>query len=101
MVRKGQVIGRVVDIAPSASPEGAAYMAHRRRRLSLGAQADAELGRVRYLHANGVYAQARLGDPGQAPTCSRAQVSAARARRSAVGAVAGQGADGRPLNGRC
>ncbi len=58
MVRKGQVIGRVVD--SRLGYEGAAYGAQAAAAQAQAAQADAELERVRYLHANGVYAQARL-----------------------------------------
>jgi RND family efflux transporter MFP subunit len=89
MVRKGQVIGRVVD--SRLGYEGAAYGAQAAAAQAQAAQADAELERVRYLHANGVYAQARL---------DQAQVSAARAQQSAVGAVAGQGAVVAPSAGR-
>jgi RND family efflux transporter MFP subunit len=98
MVRKGQVIGRVVD--SRLGYEGAAYGAQAAAAQAQAAQADAELERVRYLHANGVYAQARLDQAEAQARAARAQVSAARAQQSAVGAVAGQGAVVAPSAGR-
>lgn len=98
MVRKGQVIGRVVD--SRLGYEGAAYGAQAAAAQAQVAQAEAELARVRYLHANGVYAQARLDQAEAAARAARAQVSAARAQQSAVGAVAGQGAVVAPSAGR-
>jgi len=90
MVRKGQVIGRIVD--SRLGYEGAAYGAQAAAAQAQAAQAEAELARVKYLHANGVYAQARLDQAEAGARAARAQVNAARAQQSAVGAVAGQGA---------
>lgn len=98
MVRKGQIIGRVVD--SRLGFEGAAYGAQAAAAQAQVAQADAELARVRYLHANGVYAQARLDQAEAAARAAHAQVAAARAQQSAVGAVAGQGAVVAPSAGR-
>ena len=98
MVRKGQVIGRVVD--SRLGFEGAAYGAQAAAAQAQVAQAEAELARVQYLHANGVYAQARLDQAEAAARAARAQVTAARAQQSAVGAVAGQGAVIAPSSGR-
>jgi RND family efflux transporter MFP subunit len=98
LVRKGQVIGRVVD--NRLGYEGAAFGAQAAAAQAQAAQAEAELSRVQYLHANGVYAQARLDQAQAAARAARAQVAAARAQQSAVGAVAGQGAIVAPSAGR-
>ncbi|KTE23709.1 RND transporter [Sphingopyxis sp. H067] len=98
LVRKGQVIGRVVD--SRLGYEGAAYGAQAAAAQAQVAQAEAELARVKYLHANGVYTQARLDQAEAAARAARAQVNAAKAQQSAVGAVAGQGAVVAPSAGR-
>ena len=98
LVRKGQVIGRVVD--NRLGYEGAAYGAQAAAAQAQVAQAEAELARVQYLHGHGVYAQARLDQAQAAARAARAQVAAARAQQSAVGAVAGQGAIIAPSAGR-
>lgn len=98
LVRKGQVIGRVVD--SRLGYEGAAHGAQAAAAQAQAAQAEAELARVKYLHANGVYAQARLDQAEAGARAARAQVNAARAQQSAVGAVAGQGAVVAPSTGR-
>ena len=84
MVKKGQVIGRVVDNQLGHQAE--AYKAQ-------AVQAEAELKRVRFLHENGVYADARLEQAEAAAAASRAQYKAASA-------VAGQGAVVAPASGR-
>ena len=71
LVRKGQVIGRVVD--SRLGYEGAAYGAQAAAAQAQVAQAEAELARDKYLHANGVSAQARLD---QAEAAARAAASA-------------------------
>jgi multidrug efflux pump subunit AcrA (membrane-fusion protein) len=86
MVAKGQVIGRIVD-----SQLG--YQAQ-------AAQAQGELSRVRFLYRNGVYAKARLEQAEAAAAAANAQIRAARAQQSAVGAVAGQGVVTAPASGR-
>ena len=98
LVRKGQVIGRIVD--SRLGYESAAYGAQAAAAQAQAAQAEAELARVKYLHANGVYAQARLDEAEGSAGAARAQVKAARAQQSAVGAVAGQGAVVAPSAGR-
>ncbi len=84
MVRKGQVIGRIVD--SQLGYQSAALGAQ-------AAQAQSELARVRFLYENGVYAKARLEQ-------AEAAAAAARAQQAAVGAVAGQGAVVAPTDGR-
>ena len=84
MVRKGQVIGRIVDNQLGFQAE--AYRAQ-------AVQAEAELARIRFLHENGVYADARLEQ-------AQAAASAARAQYNAAAAVSGQGALIAPASGR-
>lgn len=101
VVRKGQVIGRIVD--SQLGYQSRAYGAQAAATQAQADQARAELERVRFLHQNGVYAQARLEQAQAAASAAQAQVRAARAQQAAVGAVAGQGtivapADGRVLN---
>jgi len=84
MVRQGQVIGRIVDSQLGFQAE--AYRAQ-------AVQAQAELKRVRFLHQNGVYADARLEQ-------AQAQAASAQAQYAAASAVAGQGAVVAPASGR-
>ncbi|MES1975264.1 MAG: efflux RND transporter periplasmic adaptor subunit [Pseudomonadota bacterium] len=98
MVRKGQVIGRIVDTR--LAYEGGAYGAQAAAAEAQAVQAQADLGRIRYLYDNGVYAKARLDQAQAGAAAARAQVAAARAQQSAVAAVAGQGAVVAPADGR-
>ncbi|MEG3146516.1 efflux RND transporter periplasmic adaptor subunit [Sphingomonas sp. RT2P30] len=98
MVRKGQVIGRIVDTR--LAYEGGAYGAQAAAAEAQAVQAQADLARIRYLYQNGVYAKARLDQAQAGATAARAQVNAARAQQSAVNAVAGQGAVVAPADGR-
>lgn len=84
MVGKGQVIGRIVDNQLGFQAE--AYRAQ-------AALAQAELERVRFLHRNGVYADAKLEQ-------AQAAATAARAQQGAAAAVVGQGALVAPAAGR-
>jgi RND family efflux transporter MFP subunit len=83
-VRQGQTIGRIVD-------NQLGYQAQAYRAQMVQAQAD--LKRVRFLHKNGVYADARLEQAEAAAAASSAQYAAANA-------VAGQGALVAPASGR-
>lgn len=98
LVRKGQVIGRIVD--SQLGYQSGAYGAQAAAAQAQAAQASAELERVRFLHQNGVYAKARLDQAQAAAAAAQAQVRAARAQQAAVGAVAGQGAVVAPADGR-
>ncbi|MEO0030392.1 MAG: hypothetical protein RIS94_150 [Pseudomonadota bacterium] len=98
MVRKGQVIGRVVD--SQLGYQAGAYGAQAAAAQAQAAQASADLARVKFLHDNGVYAQARLDQAQAAAHAAAAQVRAARAQQAAVGAVAGAGAVVAPATGR-
>jgi RND family efflux transporter MFP subunit len=98
MVAKGQVIGRIVD--SQLSYQAGAYGAQAAAAQAQAAQAQGELSRVRFLYQNGVYAKARLEQAEAAAAAANAQIRAARAQQSAVGAVAGQGVVTAPASGR-
>lgn len=98
VVSKGQVIGRIID--SQLGYQAGAYGAQAAAAQAQAAQAQAELARVKFLYDNGVYAKARLEQAQAAAAAARAQVNAARAQQSAVGAVAGQGAVVAPATGR-
>lgn len=98
MVAKGQVIGRIVD--SQLGYQAAAYGAQVAAAQAQAAQAQSELSRVRFLYQNGVYAKARLEQAEAAAAAANAQIRAAQAQQSAVGAVAGQGAVVAPATGR-
>lgn len=98
MVSKGQVIGRIVDT--QLGYQSGAFGAQAAAAQAQAAQARAELSRVKYLHQQGVYADARLEQAQAAASAAAAQVRAAQAQQAAVGAVAGQGAVVAPATGR-
>ena len=98
MVAKGDVIGRIVD--NQLGYQAGAYGAQAAAAQAQAAQAQGELTRVRFLYQNGVYAKARLEQAEAAAASASAQVRAARAQQSAVGAVAGQGVVTAPASGR-
>jgi len=98
MVSKGQVIGRIVD--SQLGYQSGAYGAQAAAAQAQAGQAQAELARVKFLHQQGVYADARLEQAQAAAAAAGAQVRAARAQQAAVGAVAGQGTVVAPASGR-
>lgn len=98
LVRKGQAIGRIVD--SQLGPQSAAFGAQAAAAQAQAAQAQADLARVRFLYENGVYAKARLDQAQAVAMAANAQIRAARAQQSAVGAVAGQGVVIAPASGR-
>lgn len=98
IVSRGQVIGRIVD--SQLGYQAGAYGAQAAAAQAQAAQAQGELARVRFLHDNGVYAQARLEQAQAAAAAAQAQVRAAQAQQAAVGAVAGQGTVVAPASGR-
>ncbi|AKH42820.1 RND family efflux transporter MFP subunit [Altererythrobacter atlanticus] len=97
-VKKGQVIGRIVD--SQLGYQGSAYGAQAAAAQAQAVAAQAELDRAKYLHDNGVYSKARLEQARAAAEAAQAQVRAAKAQQQAVGAVAGQGAVVAPATGR-
>jgi len=84
LVRKGQVIGRIVDT--QLGYQAAAHQAQ-------ATQAKAELDRTKFLFDNGVYSKARLD-------AAQAAADAAEAQLRAAQAVSGQGAVVAPASGR-
>lgn len=98
LVAKGQVIGRIVD--SQLGYQAGAYGAQAAAAQAQAAQAQGELARVRFLYQNGVYAKARLEQAEAAAAAANAQIRAAQAQQSAVGAVAGQGLVTAPTSGR-
>lgn len=97
-VAAGQRIATVVD---SRLPqETAALAAAAAAAEAQAARAKADLERVRFLHREGVYAQAKLDEALAAAQAAEAQARAARAQEGAVAAVAGQGAVIAPAAGR-
>lgn len=97
-VLKGQAIGRIVD--SQLGYQAGAYGAQAAAAQAAAAQARGDLSRARFLYENGVYAKARLEQAEAAAAAAHAQVRAARAQQSAVGAVAGQGVVTAPATGR-
>lgn len=98
MVRAGQVIGRIVD--NQLGYQAGAFGAQAAAAQAQVTQAEADWKRVKYLYDKGVYAKARLDQADAAVATARAQVRAAQAQQSAVGAVAGQGVVVAPSSGR-
>lgn len=98
VVSKGQQIGRIVD--SQLGYQAGALGAQAAAAQAQAAQAVAELQRVKFLHDNGVYANARLEQAQAAAGAAQAQVRAAKAQQASVGAVAGQGAVIAPTTGR-
>ena len=97
-VRKGQVLGRIAD--SQLAYQSAAYGAQAAAAQAQTAQAKAELERVKFLAANGVYARARLEQAEAAAAAAAAQTQAARAQQDSVRAMAGNGAVIAPATGR-
>lgn len=97
-VAAGQRIGTIVD--SRLGQEAAAYAASAAAAEAQAARARADLERIRFLHREGVYAQAKLDEATAMARAAEAQVRAARAQQGAVDAVAGQGAVIAPASGR-
>lgn len=97
-VRKGQVIGRIIDA--QLGYQAGAYGAQARAAQAQAEAAKAELDRVKFLAANGVYAPARLDQAKAAAHAASAATDAVRAQEAAVHAVAGNGTVVAPADGR-
>lgn len=94
----GQPVATITD--SRLGQEAAAYGASAAAAQAQAARARADLGRIRFLHAEGVYAQAKLDEAVAASRAADAMVSAARAQQGAVQAVEGQGVVRAPAAGR-
>ena len=97
-VRKGQLIGRVVDqrLDFETSAAGAQVAAA----AAEASRAQAELARTKQLYENGVYAKARLEQVEASARTAQSLLAAARAQRSASAEMSGQGAILAPSDGR-
>lgn len=98
VVRQGQVIGRVVD--DRLALQTGAYDAQVAAAAAEAARASADLTRIRYLFARGVYAQARLDQVEAQAKAANANLAAARAQRGASAELGAQGAILAPAAGR-
>lgn len=97
-VRRGQLIGRVVD--QRLDFETNAMDAQVAQAAALSARAQAELKRAAYLYDNGVYAKARLEQVEAEAKAAQGALAAAQAQRGASAELAGQGAVRAPASGR-
>ncbi|MCW3846008.1 efflux RND transporter periplasmic adaptor subunit [Sphingomonas sp. LB-2] len=97
-VRKGQLIGRVVDTR--IAYETNALAAQVRAASAQADQARADLARAQYLYGKGVVAKARLDQAQAAARTADAQVKAAQAQMSASAESSRQGAILAPATGR-
>ena len=97
-VRKGQVIGVVID--NRVGLETAAFGAQVAAAEAEAARARADLARIQILFGKGIYARARLDQAIAASQAANAQVRAARAVRSASAETGAQGRILAPTSGR-
>ena len=97
-VRKGQVIGVVID--NRVGLETAAFGAQVAAAEAEAARARADLARIQILFGKGIYARARLDQALAASRAADAQVRAARAVRSASAETGAQGRILAPTSGR-
>jgi RND family efflux transporter MFP subunit len=98
VVAAGQPIATITD--SRLGQEAAAYGANAAAAEAGAARARADLERIRFLHREGVYAQAKLDEAVAAARAADSMVTAARAQQGAVRAVEGQGVVRAPAAGR-
>lgn len=96
-VAAGQPIATITD--SRLGQEAAAFRASAAAAEAQAARARADLERIRFLHREGVYAQAKLDEAVAMSRAADAQVAAARAQSGAVSAVEGQGVVRAPAAG--
>lgn len=96
-VRAGQPIAVVTD--SRLGQEAAASAAAADAAAAAAERARADLSRIRFLHGEGVYAQAKLDEAVAASRAADAQLAAARAQRGAIDAVTEQGVVRAPAAG--
>ncbi|TPE58495.1 efflux RND transporter periplasmic adaptor subunit [Sandaracinobacter neustonicus] len=96
-VSAGQPIALITDsrLTQEAAAQGAGAAAAEAQ----AARAKADLDRIRFLHREGVYAQAKLDEAQAASRAANAMLAAARAQQGAVKAVEGQGVVRAPAAG--
>ncbi|WP_448580375.1 efflux RND transporter periplasmic adaptor subunit [Thermaurantiacus sp.] len=88
-VAAGETIATIVD--SRLGEERGAASAQAAAAEAVATRARADLERVRFLHREGVYAQAKLDEAEAAARAAEAQAAAARSAAGAVGAVERQG----------
>jgi len=98
VVRRGQVIGQVVD--QRIGLETAAYGAQVGAAEAQAERAQADLARTQDLYDHGVYAKARLEQAQAAAKAAAGALGAARAQRAASAESGAQGAILAPSDGR-
>jgi RND family efflux transporter MFP subunit len=98
MVKAGERIGTITD--SRLAEEETARAASAAAADAEAARARAELDRIRFLHSQGVYADARLDQAVAAADAAASLARAARAQTGAVAATARQGALVAPAAGR-
>lgn len=97
-VRRGQLIGRVVD--QRLNYETGAAAAQVAAASAEAARARSELARTEYLYRNGVYAKARLEQVQAAAKAAQGSLAAAHAQHGASAEMSAQGAILAPASGR-
>jgi RND family efflux transporter MFP subunit len=97
-VAAGQPVATITD--SRLGQEAAAHGASAAAAEAQATRARADLERIRYLHREGVYAQAKLDEAVAGARAADAMVAAARAQQGAVRAVEGQGIARAPAAGR-
>lgn len=98
LVRRGQPIALVRDDRIGLLT--GAYDAQAAAAAAEAARAEADLGRIRTLFDQGVYAKARLDQAEAQAKAARAQLAAAQAQRAASAELGAQGAVLAPADGR-
>ena len=98
VVRRGQLIGRVVD--QRLGFETRAYEAQTAAAQAESVRAEADYGRIKDLYDHGVYAKAKLDQSEASAKAAAAAVNAARAQRAASAEAAAQGSILAPADGR-
>lgn len=97
-VKKGQLIGRVVETR--LAYETSAYDAQTASAIAQAENARADLERVKFLYNRGFYAKSRLDQAQASFRSAEAQVQAARSQRAASAALVAEGAVVAPSSGR-
>ncbi len=98
VVKRGQLVGLVVD--QRIGLETRAYSAQAAAAAAENARAQSDLGRIRTLYEQGIYAKAKLDEAQAAAQAAAEGLRAARAQTAASAETAAQGAVLAPADGR-